>query len=78
MTVAVELVERDGALATFKGRGEAEGGAQTVSAKLTLTCANLRDRNPALQAADERIVTHLRGLHALLRGDLRHGLSAAG
>src|SRR4051812_21649008 len=28
MTVTAELVEQDGLLATFKGKGEAEGGAQ--------------------------------------------------
>lgn len=78
MLITVELAERDGPLATFKGKGEVEGGAQTVSARLTLTCGNLRDRNPALQAIDERIVNHLRGLHVLLRGDLRQGLAATG
>jgi 3-hydroxyacyl-[acyl-carrier-protein] dehydratase len=75
MVVSVELVEQDGPLAVLKGKGEAEGGAQTVSARLTLYRSNLRDRNPALASADERIISHLRGLHALLRGDLRQGLA---
>jgi 3-hydroxyacyl-[acyl-carrier-protein] dehydratase len=69
MQVTVELGEQDGALATFKGKGEVDG-AQTVSARLTLRRYNLRDRNPALQIVDERIVHHLRGLAAVLRGDL--------
>jgi 3-hydroxyacyl-[acyl-carrier-protein] dehydratase len=69
MQVSVELVEQDGALATFKGKGEVDGTA-TVSARLTLACSNLRDRNPALQAVDERIVAHLRQQSSLLRGEL--------
>jgi 3-hydroxyacyl-[acyl-carrier-protein] dehydratase len=69
LVVTAELLEQDGALAAFKGKGEVEGN-QTVSARFLLTRYNLRDRNPAFQAADERILTHLRGLHAVLRGDL--------
>src|SRR5512138_3890075 len=40
-------------LVTFKGKGEVDGTA-TVSARVTVTRYNLRDRNPALQATDER------------------------
>jgi 3-hydroxyacyl-[acyl-carrier-protein] dehydratase len=69
MQISVELVERNDVLATFKGKGEVDGTA-TVSAKLTLARSNLRDRNPALQAVDERIVTHLRQQASLLRGEL--------
>src|SRR5262249_1694783 len=73
LDVAVELVEQsdgpEGALATFKGKGEVEG-ATTVSARLTLIRYNLRDRTPALQAGDEQIVRPLRTLHGILRGDL--------
>jgi 3-hydroxyacyl-[acyl-carrier-protein] dehydratase len=65
MRVSVELVERSGDLAVFKGKGEADG-QQTVAARLTLCGYNLRDRNPALQAADERLVRHWRDLGALL------------
>ncbi len=78
MLVTVELIEHEGALATFKGKGEAEGGGQTVSAKLILARSNLRDRNPEWQAADERILNHYRALHPLLRGDLRGNLASAG
>src|SRR5436305_1772427 len=68
MTVVVELIEQsegpEGALATFKGKGEVEG-TTTVSAQLKLIRYNLRDRNPALHAVDEQIVRHLRALHSL-------------
>jgi 3-hydroxyacyl-[acyl-carrier-protein] dehydratase len=66
MQVFVELVERTPALATFKGKGESEG-QQTVSARLTLAAYNLRDSDPTLAAADERLVQHLRGVAELLR-----------
>src|SRR4051812_14210742 len=68
MAVSVELIEQDESSATFKGKGEADGQA-TVSARLTLARYNLRDRDPALAAADERIVRHLRSLYELLRAD---------
>src|SRR5580692_13041590 len=58
MSIRVDLVEQDDATATFKGKGEMDGLA-TVSAKFTVARYNLRDRNPALQAVDERIVQHL-------------------
>src|SRR4051812_27302895 len=67
MGVSVELVERGEGLASFKGKGEVEGQA-AVSARLTLATYNLRDRNPALRAADERMVEHLRGLYVVLSG----------
>jgi 3-hydroxyacyl-[acyl-carrier-protein] dehydratase len=71
LTVTAELIEQDESsgtsMATLKGKGECDGTA-TVSARLTLACYNLRDRNPALQCADERIVAHLRGQYAILRG----------
>src|SRR5262249_27231463 len=51
----------------FKGKGEMDG-ASTVSAKFTLARYNLRDRDPALAAVDQRIVDHLRSLHLVLKG----------
>jgi 3-hydroxyacyl-[acyl-carrier-protein] dehydratase len=66
MSVRVELVEQDDSLATFKGKGEVDGQT-TVVARLTLARYNLRDRDPALSAADARIVQHLRNLYGLLR-----------
>jgi 3-hydroxyacyl-[acyl-carrier-protein] dehydratase len=68
MTVTVELVEQKKGLATFKGKGEMEGQS-TVSARFVLAHYNMRDRNAAMQAADERLVQHYRELHGLLRGD---------
>jgi 3-hydroxyacyl-[acyl-carrier-protein] dehydratase len=72
MLITVELTGQDGALANFKGRGEVDGAA-TVSARLTLGRYNLRERNPALAAVDERIVAHLRGQALLLQGVLAGG-----
>src|SRR5437762_2870722 len=57
MAITVDLTELTPALATFKGKGEAEDG-MTVSARLTLARYNLCDRDPALQATDERLVRH--------------------
>jgi 3-hydroxyacyl-[acyl-carrier-protein] dehydratase len=66
MTIRVDLVEQDDATATFKGKGETDGQS-TVSARFTVARYNLRDRDPALRAVDERIVQHLRGLSAVMR-----------
>ena len=66
MTVTVELVEHGADTATFKGKGEADGQT-TVSARLVLARYNLRDRDPALQEVDERLVRQLRDQYALLR-----------
>ncbi len=74
MLVVAELTEVNGSMAEFKGRGEVEG-QQTVSARFRLTRYNLRERNSAWQAMDERIITHWRNVYALLRGDLTTGLA---
>jgi 3-hydroxyacyl-[acyl-carrier-protein] dehydratase len=65
MTIRVDLLEQDEAAATFKGRGETDGQS-TVAARFTLARYNLRDRDPALAATDERIVQHLRSLYTVL------------
>jgi 3-hydroxyacyl-[acyl-carrier-protein] dehydratase len=70
LVVTAELIEINDTLATLKGKGEVEGNS-TVSARFTLTRYNLRDRNPGLQAADTRIVEHLRGLYAVLTGKVQ-------
>jgi 3-hydroxyacyl-[acyl-carrier-protein] dehydratase len=70
MGVTVELVERQDRLATFKGKGEVDGQS-TVSARLTLACSNLKDRDPALQFLDERIVQDLRARCLVLMGKLQ-------
>lgn len=66
MVLDAELVEDDGALAVFKGKGEV-GGNSTVSARFTLARYNLGDRNPAWKAVDSRIVEHLRSLYLVLQ-----------
>jgi len=66
MNIRVELVEQDANSATFKGKGEMDGQT-TVVARFTVARYNLRDRDPALAAADERLVQHLRNLHGVLR-----------
>jgi 3-hydroxyacyl-[acyl-carrier-protein] dehydratase len=66
LTLAAELGEENGALASFKGKGEIDGTA-AVSAKFTVVRYNLRDRDPAWRATDERIVNHLRSLYLVLR-----------
>jgi 3-hydroxyacyl-[acyl-carrier-protein] dehydratase len=53
----------------FKGKGEMDG-VPTVSARFTLARYNLRERDPALEAVDKRIVHHLRSVHLVLKGDL--------
>src|SRR5262249_28919692 len=69
MDVAVELQEQADGLATFKGKGEHDGQT-TVSARFTLSYGNLRDRNPALQGVDQRIIEHLRERYLVLKGDM--------
>jgi 3-hydroxyacyl-[acyl-carrier-protein] dehydratase len=69
MQIAVELVERDGARAMLKGKGEVDGNT-TVSARVTLHCSNLRDRRPDLQPVDELIVGELKARYRFLRGEL--------
>lgn len=66
MKVTVELVEQAEGTASLKGKGEADGQT-TVSARLVLARYNLRDRDPALQEVDERLVRQLREQYALLR-----------
>ena len=68
MVVTAELSEAQEGQVVFKGKGECDG-TSTVSAKFTVARYNLRDRNPALKAVDERIVNHLRGEYAILKGD---------
>ena len=60
MKVTIELVENGAETASLKGKGEADGQA-TVSARLVLARYNLRDRDPALQEVDERLVRQSAG-----------------
>jgi 3-hydroxyacyl-[acyl-carrier-protein] dehydratase len=73
LLVTAELLDKadstDPNAVSFKGKGDCEG-MTTVSARVTLTRYNLRDRNPALHSADDRIVDHLRRQYAMLRGEM--------
>jgi 3-hydroxyacyl-[acyl-carrier-protein] dehydratase len=71
MVVTAELSELDGSQAIFKGKGEMDGSS-TVSARIALTRYNLRDRNPAWKAIDDKIVAHFRSLYSVLKGDLQY------
>jgi len=67
LLVTVEATERSGNLATLKGKGEIEGN-QAVSARLVLESYNLRDRDPALESTDAKLIAHWRDLYCLLAG----------
>ncbi len=71
MIITVEAADyaADKPSAVFKGKAEMEGNS-TVSAKFTVARYNLRDRDPALAAVDERIIADLRGQYRVLRGEL--------
>jgi len=71
MTITVEAVDFAPGTETaiFKGKAET-AGSSTVSAKFTVGRYNLRDRDPALAAVDERIVSELRQHYRILRGEL--------
>ena len=66
LVVTVDLAEANEHEVVFKGKGESDG-ASTVSAKITVGRYNLGDRDPALKAMDEKIVSHLRGVYATIR-----------
>jgi 3-hydroxyacyl-[acyl-carrier-protein] dehydratase len=69
LEVTLELIKREGDIATFRGRGEVDG-TQTVSAQLVLAGYNLRDRLPTGADRDERLVRHLQSQADLLLGEL--------
>lgn len=70
MQIRVDMIEQGDRLATFKGRGEVEGQASVTAGRITVERYNLRDHDPLLQATDERIITHMRGVYLVLRGGL--------
>ena len=61
LVVTAEVIDGPGTgpEVSFKGKGEV-GGNSTVSARWTLARYNLRDRNPALEGADRKIVEQMR------------------
>lgn len=70
MLLTAELVDEAGALVNFKGKGEADGNT-TVSARFTLARFNLRERNPAWQNLDERLLQQFRERYLLLCPETR-------
>ncbi|MCE9532936.1 MAG: beta-hydroxyacyl-ACP dehydratase [Planctomycetes bacterium] len=60
MDIAVEMVKQDGPMATFRGKGTVQGGAQTVSAQVNLLAYNVRDKNPGAETVDNRLIAHWR------------------
>lgn len=70
MKIRVDMIEQGEQFATFKGKGEVDGQSSVSAGRITVLRYNLRDRNPDLQASDERIITHLRGIYTVLRGGL--------
>ncbi len=73
MLITVEMAEYSPAApeVVLKGKGEMEGNA-TVTAKFTVARFNLRDRNPALESADQRIIEQLKQHARILRGEFDH------
>jgi 3-hydroxyacyl-[acyl-carrier-protein] dehydratase len=69
MLLTAELIEQNGALAEFKGRGEVDGNT-SVTARFVLTRYNLHDRNPALRPTDDQLLAHWRARYSVLTGDL--------
>jgi 3-hydroxyacyl-[acyl-carrier-protein] dehydratase len=69
LILTAEVVEQGEATAVLKGSGQVDGNT-TVSGRFSLARYNLRDRNPALHEADERLIAHWRSLYAVLRGEL--------
>ena len=70
MEIAVELIKQDGALTTFRGKGNIQGGALTVSAQVTLAAYNVRDKNPNATAIDEKLLAHWRERFAWLTREI--------
>jgi len=69
LVVTAELTELDGPQAVFKGKGEMQG-TSTVSARIVLLRYNLRERNPAWQGLDQKIIEHYRALYTMLTARL--------
>ena len=67
VTAEMQETSPDAAEVVFKGKGEMDG-VSTVSAKFTVARYNLRDRDPALAAVDQRIIAHLRARQLTLAG----------
>jgi len=71
MEISVELIKQEGTLATFRGKGNVQGGAQTVSAQVSLDAYNVRDKKPHLANLDEKLTAHWRERFAWLTAGLK-------
>jgi 3-hydroxyacyl-[acyl-carrier-protein] dehydratase len=58
LELTTELVKSDEATATFRGKGNVQGGGQTVNAQIVLAGYNVRDRLPEGGATDDRLRAH--------------------
>jgi 3-hydroxyacyl-[acyl-carrier-protein] dehydratase len=75
LSISVELIKQDGAMATLKGRGEVEN-QQSITATVTLEGFSLRDRNPDWGERDERLTRELKSHFDWLTGNRgRHPLA---
>lgn len=70
MEIAVEWKKTEGPLATFVGKCNVEGGAQTVSAQVVLEAYNAADRSPVGSYVDEKLAAHWRERFSWLSGEL--------
>jgi 3-hydroxyacyl-[acyl-carrier-protein] dehydratase len=55
LELSTEMVKADESTATFRGKGNVRGGAQTVNAQVVLTGYNVRDRLPDAAGTDDRL-----------------------
>jgi 3-hydroxyacyl-[acyl-carrier-protein] dehydratase len=58
LELTTEVVKADEATATFRGKGNVQGGGQTVNAQIVLAGYNVRDRLPEGGPTDERLRAH--------------------
>lgn len=61
LELTTELVKIDGEFATFRGKGNVQGGGQTVNAQVVLCGYNVKDKlSESGPAIDERLRVHWR------------------
>ncbi len=73
MEVSVEMVKSEGGFATFRGKGNVKGGAQTVNAQIVLAAYNVADKSAVGSYVDENLIRHWRERFAWLVGSLNSG-----
>jgi 3-hydroxyacyl-[acyl-carrier-protein] dehydratase len=55
LELSTEMVKADESTATFRGKGNVQGGGQTVNAQIMLAGYNVKDRLPDGAATDEKL-----------------------